>query len=95
MTDGENLCYHDSVAQLIVRNLENDVRDRLRVLAEKHGHSMEEEVREILRAATLRASIGNTQKFGARLAARFRRHGLTREIEELRGESAKPADFES
>jgi len=83
------------VAQLIVRNLEDDVRDRLRAMAGKHGHSMEEEVREILRAATLRASIGDAQKLGARLAGRFKRHGLTHEIEELRGESAKPADFES
>ncbi len=41
------------MAQLIVRNLEEGVRDRLRELAARHGRSMEEEVREILRAAVV------------------------------------------
>jgi plasmid stability protein len=41
------------MAQLVVRNLDGDVKERLRERAAKHGHSMEEEVREILRAAVL------------------------------------------
>jgi plasmid stability protein len=41
------------MAQLIVRNIEDEVRDRLRDLAERHGRSMEEEVRDILRAAVV------------------------------------------
>ena len=44
------------MAQLIVRNLENDVRDRLKEQARRHGRSMEEEVREILRGAVTAAS---------------------------------------
>ena len=39
------------MAQLLVRNLDDDVKARLRVLAAEHGRSMEEEVRVILRQA--------------------------------------------
>ena len=81
------------MAQLIVRNLEDDVRDKLRAMAAEHGHSMEEEIREILRQAALRASIDSKVGLGTRMAARFRGHGLDEEIEELRGQPAKPADF--
>ncbi|MHC4952357.1 MAG: FitA-like ribbon-helix-helix domain-containing protein [Planctomycetota bacterium] len=83
------------MAQLIVRNLEDDIRDRLRAMAAEHGRSMEEEVREILRAAVLRASIDSGANLGSRIAERFRDCGLDEEIRELRGQPAKPADFES
>ena len=82
------------MAQLIVRNLEDDVRDKLRALALEHGRSMEEEIREILRAAVLSASIGVGDRLGDRLAGRFRQIGLTEEIEEQRGRPARPADLE-
>ena len=39
------------MAQFIVRGLEEDVKTRLKRRAERHGHSMEEEVRDILRNA--------------------------------------------
>ena len=39
------------MAQLTIRDLEDDVHDRLRVRAAQHGRSMEEEAREILRRA--------------------------------------------
>ena len=81
------------MAQLIVRNLEDDVRDRLRALAAEHGRSMEEEVREILREAALRASIDDKVPLGTRLVERFRTHRLEGEIEELRGQPAKPANL--
>ena len=81
------------MAQLIVRNLEDDIRDKLRALAVEHGRSMEEEIREILREAALRTSIGPRTKLGSRLARRFSELGLEREIEELRGQPAKPADL--
>jgi len=55
---------------------------------------MEEEVREILREATLRASIEDDVQLGSRIAARFRDHGLDHETEELRGQRPKPDDFE-
>ena len=84
------------MAQLIVRNLEDDVRDRLRALAAEHGVSMEEEVRSILRAAALRSSLVSRDKLGTRLVDRFRATGgLDTEIEELRGQSARPAELDS
>jgi antitoxin FitA len=39
------------MAQLIVRNLEEDVKRRLRQRAKSHGRSMEEEARVIIRDA--------------------------------------------
>lgn len=37
------------MASMTIRNLSDDIKQRLRVRAAEHGHSMEEEVREILR----------------------------------------------
>jgi len=37
------------MASLTIRNLDDDLKQRLRVRAAQHGHSMEEEVRSILR----------------------------------------------
>lgn len=42
------------MATLTIRNLDDTVRDRLRVRAAQHGVSMEEEARRILRAAAYR-----------------------------------------
>lgn len=39
------------MASLTIRNLDDAMKRRLRVRAAEHGHSMEEEAREILRAA--------------------------------------------
>lgn len=81
------------MAQLIVRNLENDIRDKLRAMADAHGRSMEEEIREILREAALRTTFDAGPGLGSRMAERFRGCGLDGEIEELRGQPARPADL--
>lgn len=52
------------MAQIIVRNLDDDVRDRLRDRAQSHGRSMEEEVRDILRAAVA-AGGGEPRQLGS------------------------------
>jgi antitoxin FitA len=39
------------VAAISIRDLDDDVRDRIRVLAAEHGRSMEAEMRAILTAA--------------------------------------------
>lgn len=41
------------MASMTIRNLEDDLKTRLRVRAAKHGRSMEEEARNILRDALL------------------------------------------
>lgn len=80
------------MAQLIVRNLEDDVKARLAQRARRHGHSMEEEVRTILRDAVQETSSASAQGLGSRLAALF--EGLDMpEIEEIRGHKIEPIDF--
>lgn len=72
------------MAELVVRDLEEDVKSRLIRLARKHGHSLEEEVREILRRAA-RDSARPAPRLGSTIAARFRGLGLEQDLPELRG----------
>ena len=44
------------MASITIRNLDDDVKSRLRVRAADHGRSMEEEARRILRDAVRRKS---------------------------------------
>lgn len=80
------------MAQFVVRQLEEDVKARLKRRAARHGVSMEEEVREILRSA-VKGEDRPSSKLGTRIAARFAKAGLTRDLPELRGQLARPADF--
>jgi plasmid stability protein len=80
------------MAQLIVRNLEEGVKVLLRRLAARHGHSMEEEVRDILRNA-VRAEQGPIVPLGSRLRERFAGIGLDEDIPPLRGQKARAAVF--
>jgi plasmid stability protein len=88
--------YHEEkdVAQLVVRNLEADVKARLQRRAKRHGHSMEEEARSILRSAVKCEGMPRSS-LGRRLAARFARIGLDHDIPELRGQLARPAPLRS
>lgn len=81
------------MAQFVVRNLENTVKAKLQRRAKRHGCSMEEEVREILRNAAHQEEtpVGG---LGTEIAALFGKHGLTSEIPELRGHTIQPPDFE-
>jgi plasmid stability protein len=63
------------MAQLVVRNLEDEVKAQLRERAARHGRSMEEEVREILRDA-VKAGDANSGGLGTRIVARFSGQGL-------------------
>jgi plasmid stability protein len=80
------------MAQLVVRNLEADVKAELQRRARRHGRSTEEEVREILRNAVKRSP---PRRLGSRLAARFEGLGLTDDIPELRGQAARPAELDA
>jgi plasmid stability protein len=81
------------MAQLVVRNIEDQLKERLRRRARQHGRSMEEEVREILRNA-VRSGRAPSEGLGTRLARRFKGRGLDTDIAEMRGEEARPAKFE-
>lgn len=80
------------MAQFVVRHLEDEVKARLKRRAERHGRSMEEEVRQILRNAA-KESNRPQPRLGSRIAARFSKTGLAADLPELRGEIAKSADF--
>jgi plasmid stability protein len=82
------------MAEILVRDLDDDVKAKLERRAQRHGRSTEEEVREILRNAVREKSATRTP-LGSRLAARFAGLGLKGDIPELRGQPARPADFES
>jgi len=81
------------MAQLLVRNLDDDVKARLQRRARRHGRSTEEEVREILRNAT-RGESEARKPLGSRIRARFAEIGLDEDVPELRGEVAQPVSFE-
>jgi antitoxin FitA len=80
------------MAQFIVRGLEADVKARLKRRATAHGHSMEEEIRLILRNA-VKGENQRTADLGTRIAARFAKIGLTTDLPELRGQPARSAEF--
>lgn len=80
------------MAQLVVRNLEDEVKERLRRRARRHGRSTEEEVRNILRDA-VKDEDRPHPPLGSRLRERFLSLGLDAEIAELRGQPARPVAF--
>jgi plasmid stability protein len=82
-----------TVAQILIRQLEDDTKAKLQRLARKHGRSTEEEAREILRNA-VRHVDAPPGRLGSRIAARFKGAGLTEDIAELRGQEVRPAQFD-
>ncbi len=81
------------MAQILVRQLDDDVKTKLQRRARQHGRSTEEEVREILRNA-VRDEAQAPAKLGSRIAALFSNVGLEEDIVELRGQPVRPARFE-
>ncbi len=80
------------MAQLLVRQLDEDVKDALQRRARAHGRSTEEEVREILRAAVRPGSAGPV-RIGSMIASRFRGEGVEHDFAEMRGHPAQGADL--
>jgi plasmid stability protein len=81
------------MAQLLVRNVEDSVKVRLQRRARRNGRSMEEEVRDILRAAVHEEDKKPAGGLGTEIAKIFAGHGLDSPIQELRFE-IKPPSFE-
>jgi plasmid stability protein len=82
------------MAQLVVRNIEASVKTRLKRRAQRRGHSMEEEVRAILRDAVMKEEESSTEGLGTAISSLFRKVGFDGEIHELRGHKIKPASFD-
>ncbi|MGA9070979.1 MAG: hypothetical protein WB424_12030 [Terracidiphilus sp.] len=85
------------MAQLLVRNLEDSLKVRLQRRAKRHGHSMEAEVRDILRN-TLREDKTQPVGFGTASVALFSGQGIGlkdgEEILEWRGFPLQPISFD-
>jgi plasmid stability protein len=77
------------MAQLVVRNLDEDVKLALQRRARAHGCSMEEEVRQLLRQA-VHDTPGVVERLGSRMAARFADNGLDEPLPELHGQVIDP-----
>lgn len=80
------------MAQLVVRNLEERVKAGLQRRARRHGRSMEQEVREILRNAA--HDEEPVRGLGTAISSLFANRGLAAEIPELRGQRIQGASFE-
>ena len=81
------------MAQLVVRNLSAGIKLRLQRRAKRHGRSMEEEVRDILRDAA-KEEVNPVRGLGTEIASLFKKCGLEADIPELRGHDIKPASFD-
>ena len=81
------------MAQLVVRHIEAGIKLRLQRRAKRHGRSMEEEVRDILRDAT-KEETTPARGLGTEIASLFGKRGLDTDIPELRGHGIKPASFD-
>lgn len=82
------------MAQFVVRNLEDDVAEKLKQRAKRHARSMEDEVRHILRTV-VQERPGGREKLGTQIAQRFQRVGLTGDLPEFRGVTALAAELDS
>jgi antitoxin FitA len=78
------------MAQFVVRDLEEQVKARLKRRAERHRRSMEDEIRHILRNA-VRESGRPITSLGSRIAARFANVALSADLPELHGQA--PLEF--
>ena len=81
------------MAQFVVRNIENRVKARLQRRARQNGRSMEEEVRDILRATLNEDQDVPAGGLGTEISALFAKTGIDFDIPELRGHQIKPPKF--
>lgn len=58
------------MGSITIRKLDNDLKQRLRQRAARHGRSMEDEVREVLRT-TLAMDVTEPDNLAERIQARF------------------------
>ncbi len=79
------------MATITIRNLDDDLKVRLRLKAAHHGHSMEEEARLILRRALV--SSNENRGLGSRIRSRFADGGGVELILPQRDEKARSANF--
>ncbi|BBK34207.1 hypothetical protein EDC65_4042 [Stella humosa] len=79
------------MAQLTVGDIDQDVMERLRALAQSRGQSLEATVREVLGDA-VRIEPPASEHIAARIARRFQSIGLDEDLPEFKGTPARPMD---
>lgn len=80
------------MAQVVVRQLDEDLKERLKRRAKRHGRSVEAEIREILRNA-VHGGSAPVMRLGSRIASRFKGKGLQEDLPEVRGQPPQGADL--
>lgn len=94
MTNMLSLTYWCPMAVMTIRNIDEAIKTRLRIRAARHGRSMEEEARDILRAA-LSQEEGPPADLGAAIRARFAALGGVELEAPPREPIRDPAPFEA
>ena len=79
------------MASITIRNLDNLIKEQLRIAAAHNGHSMEEEARLILGRAL--ATVDGAGGLGSRIRNRFRDIGGVDLDLPARSEKAAAVDF--
>ena len=79
------------MASITIRNLDDSIKEQLRVAAAHNGHSMEEEARLILGKAL--ATVDGSGGLGSRIRHRFRNMGGVELDLPARSEKAAAVDF--
>ncbi|MCE0734027.1 plasmid stabilization protein [Halomonas sp. G15] len=79
------------MASITIRNLDDALKAELRLSAARHGHSMEEEVRLILRRAL---ATTPQQGLGSRIRQRFAEEGGVELEVPSRQQRPRAAEFE-
>ncbi len=80
------------MAAITIRQLDEDVKSRLRIRAARHGRSMEEEAREILRTA-LSSALPAQRNLAEKIRQRFAPLGGVELKLPRRDPIRKPPDF--
>ena len=70
-----------SVSSITIRNLDSAIKERLRVRAAEHGHSMEAEVRRILQTTLTERERPSGRDLYDRIRARFETFGGVDDLE--------------
>jgi len=81
------------LATLVIRNIETGLHARLKAVAAAHGRSMEEEARQVLRAALTSGVPPSTVGLGDAMRALFEPLGGLDLPEINRGPAPEPPDF--
>jgi plasmid stability protein len=79
------------MASIVIRNLDDDIKKRLKLAAARHGCSMEEEARQILKSALIRED--SEYGLGTRINNLFRESGGL-ELPEIPRSMPRPSPFE-